>query len=125
MPKTLGFSVPILLIVCCMLGIGHPSSPPVAEFNRTKSRVYLLVSVSLFASLPNACEAVHDYMGVAIYLHLSQSSLTQPRQASYGPLGEYINEFSIQCLEFGLKLWGSFEGDLKHQLLRGLLRTSN
>ena len=32
MPNILGFKVPILLI-------GHPSIPPVAAFNRTKSRV--------------------------------------------------------------------------------------
>ena len=37
--------------------------------------------------------------------------------------GEYIYELSNQCLEFGLKLWGSFEGDLRH--LRGLLGTVN
>ncbi len=35
MPKTLGLRVPRN----GMLGMGHPSSPPVAEFNRTKSRV--------------------------------------------------------------------------------------
>jgi hypothetical protein len=120
MPKTLGFRVPILLIICWMLGMDHPSSPLVAEFNRTKSRVkrhfwgwpsgvglgtrwawlhsvareslmtlgpklHQLASVSLSATLPNACEAVHDYMGVATYLHLSQSSLVQPLPVPYGP----------------------------------------
>ena len=39
MPNTLGFRVSILLIICWMLGMGHPSSPPVVEFNRKKSRV--------------------------------------------------------------------------------------
>ena len=39
--------------------------------------------------------------------------------------GEYINEFSDQCLEFGLKLWRSFERDLRHQLLWSLLRIFN
>jgi len=39
MPNTLGFRVPIRLIIYWMLGMGHHSSPPVAELNRTKSRV--------------------------------------------------------------------------------------
>ena len=33
------FRVPMRLTICCMLGISHPSSPPVAEINRTKSRM--------------------------------------------------------------------------------------
>ena len=48
-------------------------------------RVHVLASVSLSASLPNACEAVHDYMGVTTYLHLPQSSLVQRLQVPYGP----------------------------------------
>lgn len=39
LPNTLVFKVPILCIICWVLGIDHPSSPPVAEFSRTKSRV--------------------------------------------------------------------------------------
>ncbi len=82
--------------------------------------VYQLAPVSLSASLLNAYEAVHDYMGVAIYLHWLNRS-KPPTNLS----GEYINEFSNQWLEFGLKLWGSFEGDLRHRLFRGLFRTFN
>ena len=39
-PNTLGFRVPILLMICCILGIGNPSRPSVAEFNRTKSPLW-------------------------------------------------------------------------------------
>jgi hypothetical protein len=39
--------------------------------------VHQLAFLSLSASLPNAYEVVHDYMEVATYLHLSQSSLVQ------------------------------------------------
>jgi len=77
-PNTLGFRVPILLIICWMLGMVHhyPSSQLVTEFNRP--RVHQLTSVSPSASFPNA------YMEVATLFHLSQSSFVQLLQAPYG-----------------------------------------
>jgi len=113
MPKTLGLRVPIRLIICWIFGMGHPSSPPVAEFNRTKSRVKRhfwgrplgaglstwwtwLHSVAYDSLMtPNSKSAstcfrisfcFSSYMGVVTYLHLSQSSLVQLMQAPDGPL---------------------------------------
>jgi hypothetical protein len=47
--------------------------------------VHRLTSGSLSASPPNAYEVAHDYMGVATYPHLLQSSLVRLPQVRDEP----------------------------------------
>ncbi len=86
--------------------------------------IYLLpyLLLLLFRMLARRCTITWQSPFIFIYHNLHWINRgTRPTDLC----GEDINEFSNQCLEFGLKLWGSFERDLRHQLLWSLLRIVN
>jgi hypothetical protein len=99
MPKTLGFRVPILLIICWMLGMDHPSSPPVAEFNWTKSRVKLH-----FWGWPSGVGLGTRWT----WLHsVARESLMTSRSKSTSTCFRISFCYSSECLRGGARLHGS------------------
>ena len=81
--------------------------------------IYLLpyLFLLLFRMLTRRCTITWESILFFIYGNLHW---LHRNRFSTDLCGEYINEFLDQCLELGLKLWGSFEGDLRQQLFRGV-----
>ena len=90
----LGFTDPSLFMICWILGMGHPSKPPVAEFNLTKSRVNL-----------------HEPSGLGTrwtWLHsVAWDSWITPSLSKASTCCLISACFSSECLRGGARLHGS------------------